>query len=205
MDIYLKFSDTEIKLPVLAQSYEISTKQNNETVEIVSFGELLLKGNKGLKAISFSSFFPASSVHGGYQARARFQEPFTLVNRIVTRKDKKQTVRLIITETNINDEFLIDEFSYGQSDATGDVNYTISMTQYPRPKVTLSANGKKTLSQSRAKKTTESRTYTVGKNDTLKKIAKKFFGSSAKFKRLADLNHIAAPYKVTPGTVILIK
>lgn len=205
MDIYLKFSDLEIKIPVLPESFEISTKQNNETVQIVAFGDLLLKGGRGLKSLSFSSFFPASAAHAGYTVQAKFKEPFALCNAIEKRKDSRQTVRLIITETNINAEFLIDEFSYGQEDATGDVGYTISMTEYPRPKVTVTKNGQKALSRQRGQKTTEATTYTVRQGDTLKSIAKKFFGSSKKFTTLALLNHIEPPYKVTEGTVILIR
>ncbi|MCM1364710.1 MAG: LysM peptidoglycan-binding domain-containing protein [Faecalibacterium sp.] len=205
MDIYLKFDDLEIKLPVLPESYEVTTKQNNETVDIVSFGELLLKGTQGLSAISFSSFFPFCSVHGGYSARAKFKQPFALVNSIKSRKEKKKVVRLIITETNINDEFLIDEFAYGQSDGSGDVNYTLSLTQYRRPKVNITSNGVTSLASSRAKKETVNTTYTVKSGDTLKSIAKKQLGSSAKYTKIASLNHIAAPYTIKTGQVILIK
>lgn len=205
MDIYVQFDDLEIKLPVLPESYEVATKQNNETVDIVSFGELILKGTQAIERIAFNSFFPASSVHGGYKARAKFKEPFSLVHQIKVRKNQKKVARLIITETNINDEFLIDEFNYGQSDGIGDVDYTLSFSQYRRPKVSITTNGVTTLASSRATKEKVNTTYTVKSGDTLKKIAKKQLGSSAKYTQIAKLNHIAAPYKIKAGQVILIK
>lgn len=204
MDIYLKFDKTEIKFPVLPSSFEMSTKQNNTVVNVVTAGEINLTGKRGLKSISFSSFFPASSVHGGYKTRAKFAEPYALCNKIEKAKDTSKICRLLITETNINGEFLIDEFKYGINDGSGDIEFSISFSEYVRPKVTLKISGVTTLASNRTYKAA-AKTYTVKSGDTLKSIAKKQLGSSKKFTKIAALNHIAAPYKIKSGQVLVLQ
>lgn len=205
MKIHLMRDKKVLTLPVTPESYSLSTSQNNQTVNIVSLGDINLMGNKGLKELSFSSFFPGEKIHGGYQAQAAFRSPFVLCNTILNWKNNKQIIRVIITGTNINTEFLINEFSYEQKDATGDVYYSIALSEYVRPKVTLKIGNVVSLAKNRSKKLNEVQFYTVKKGDTLKKIAKAKLGSSKKFKKLAQLNLISAPYKLTAGQVIKIK
>lgn len=203
MDIYLKCSKDEIRIPVLPSSYELVAKYNHASAEVVSFGEMSIKGTKGLDSFALSSFFPGSAVHGGYKSKGEFHSPLVLTNKIKSWADKKSVVRVIITGTNVNEEFLISDFSFGESDFTGDVNYSISFTQYRRP--TVSESGTKKALKSRTKKGLTQSTYTVKSKDTLKSIAKKFFGKSSKYTTLAKLNHIASPYKIRVGQVILLK
>lgn len=205
MQIYLKTDSYEMQLPVLPEGYSVTEKQNNQTANVVSFGDVNLKGNRGLREMSLSSFFPASKTHGGYKAQAKFKEPFTLVNKLISWKDKKTIVRVIVTETNVNSEFLINEVTYEQNDGTGDVNYSISLTEYARPKIKLTTNGVTTLATGRAKKEKIVNEYTVKSGDTLKSIAKKLLGSSSKFKKIANLNHIPSPYKIKAGQVLIVK
>lgn len=203
--IHLVQEKTVLVLPVTPENYTISSKQNNQTVNIVSLGDLNLMGNKGLKALSFSAFFPASNIHGGYKAQAAFQNPFTLCKTIQNWKNGKKIVRVVITGTNINTEFLIDEFSFEQKDGSGDVYYSLSFSEYVRPKIKIKTGTVVSLAKNRSTKTNQSQLYTVKKGDTLKKIAKAKLGSSSKFTQLAKLNGINSPYKLKVGQVIKIK
>ena len=54
-------SGEDIILPVTPSGYDVSTSQNNVTVNINKLGEILLRGKKQIKQISFSGFFPAVS------------------------------------------------------------------------------------------------------------------------------------------------
>lgn len=203
--IHLVQGKTTLILPVTPESYTISSSQNHQTVNIVSLGDLNLMGNKGLKELSFSSFFPFSNVHGGYKAQTAFKPPFTLCKTIQGWKDSKKIVRAVITGTNINTEFLINDFSYEQKDGSGDVYYTLSLSEYVRPKVTLKTGQVVSLAKNRSTKTNKAELYTVKKGDTLKKIAKAKLGSSSKFKELAKLNGINPPYTLKVGQVIKLK
>ena len=205
MKIHFMQGKTVITLPVTPESYSVSTSQNNQTVNIVSLGDLNLMGNKGLRELSFSSFFPASKLHGGYQTQAAFKEPFRLCNWFISWKNNKKVVRVIIEGTNINTEYLINEFSYEQKDGSGDVYYSISLSEYVRPKVTLKVGNVVTLANNRGKKSNEQQFYVVKRGDTLKTIAKAKLGSSRKFTKIAQLNMINAPYEITAGQVLKIK
>lgn len=60
MNIYIKWSnDTEsIKLPINPESFTLSDGMSNTTVTVHGFGEINLKGKRGLKEITLASFFP---------------------------------------------------------------------------------------------------------------------------------------------------
>ena len=56
--IILSSDNEKFTIPVTPRSYEIKTAQNNETIDILDFGEAMLFGNAKLKRLSFSGFFP---------------------------------------------------------------------------------------------------------------------------------------------------
>ena len=204
MDIFLRTADKTIKLPVLPNGYTISTGQNNQVINTVSGGEILLKGKPKLKTIEITSFFPKSKTHGGYSARSKFKPPLALINLIGKWRKDAQVVRLIISETNINMLTLIDSFDYGQEGGSGDFNFSISFTEYKNATVKKS-NGKKTTLLGGRETKMLGTTYTVKPGDTLKKIAKKQLGSSSKYLSVAKLNGIKSPYTVKTGMVIMLK
>lgn len=205
MEIYLKAESSEIRIPVLPSSFGIQTSQNNQSINIVRIGDINIIGNRGLKGLSFGSFFPLYEGRHGYERHGPHKDPFSLVNKIEKWKDDKKIVRVIITGTNINTEYLIDDFQYGVEDGSGDIVYSISFSEYIRPKVSVTIGKKSALYSSSRSTKTAPVTYTVKKGDTLKSIAKKQLGSSKKFTDIARLNHISAPYKITPGEALLLK
>lgn len=205
MRIYMKVFDREIQLPVLPESYEYSTSQNHQTINVVKTGDFLLLGNKALEELSFSSFFPYSAESSaGYTTQCKFKEPLHLINTLKAWKNNKRIIRVIFTKTNINQEFVITQFKYRQQDGSGDFYYDISLKAYNRQKVTVSVGGVTTLAAARDEQSTESVTYTVQAGETLKEIAKKKLGSSSRFTEIAKLNHIPAPYELKGGQVLLL-
>ena len=59
LNIYIKYDKEKVRLPVLPSEFEMSATQGNTTVVIHDFGEINLKGDRGLYSISLSSFFPS--------------------------------------------------------------------------------------------------------------------------------------------------
>ena len=57
MQIWLRGSGNTLRLPVLPSEYSVTGKQNNTVVTVNGFGEVLLKGRRGLFEVSFSCFF----------------------------------------------------------------------------------------------------------------------------------------------------
>lgn len=204
MDIYILKGNSTIRLPVLPESFEVQTKQNHSQIEIISIGEINLKGKRGLKTISFSSFYPSKEEKQGYKRRRSWQDPLPILNKIEAWKDKAEVVRIIITETNINSEYLIQNFNYGIKDGSGDWEYTIELSEYVRPKILVKNGNKSALYSSRDTKNPPE-TYTVKSGDTLKSISKKLLGKSSRYTEIAKINKIPSPYTLRPGQVLVIK
>lgn len=95
MEIFLSINNREkvIKLPYLPPEITIASPQGNDTYQTTT-GELNIIGNKGLKTLSFSSFF----------------NDWSLVNQIETMRDRKVPIRLVITGSPVNMPVTIDEF-----------------------------------------------------------------------------------------------
>lgn len=130
MDIFLSINNREqvIQLPVVPSEYEISSPQNNETFETINQGELKLIGLKGLRTISFSSFFPNKR----YPFRTNYAyKGYQFVRLIERWRERRLPVRLIITDTPINIAVAINDFSYKEQDGTRDVYYSITLEEFP--------------------------------------------------------------------------
>ncbi len=129
MDIFLSINNREqvIKLPVLPESFEVSSPQNNEKFETVNQGELKLIGLRGLRSISFQSFFPAR--RQSFSTNYAYKD-YQFVNIIERWRARRIPIRLIITDTPINMAVAIDDFTYGQRDGTGDVYYSLSLEEF---------------------------------------------------------------------------
>ena len=200
MEIWLNNGNDKIRLPILPSSFEVESSQQNISENVHRKGEVNLLGKRNLKTIEISSFFPNHDYpfcqyHG-------FQKPYIYVKKIEGWKDSNVTPRLIITgEADINMEVSIENFKYGENDATGDVNFTINLKEYivvkySKPaKKTNTKTGKKvnkkaatTLRSILNKLKNGGTIYKVKKGDTLLKIAKKKTGKSSNWTKIYNLN-----------------
>lgn len=177
MEIYLCWDNDEKKilLPINPTSFEIAVTKDDTRVEIPNLGEIILKGKRGLYGITLKSFFPAqkySFQHG------KFYDPYKYyVKRIRKLVEKNTTVHLIMTETDINMYCLIDGFTYGEADGTGDVEYEIPLTEYRMDDAVKRISTKK-----------KQAVYTWKKGDTWPKVVKKHTGSSSTWKKIRTAN-----------------
>lgn len=130
MEIWLK-GRKKIRIPVLPSEYTVTSSQNNTTVNVIGLGEVTLKGKRGLRSISFSSFFPAR-YDADYCELTNFKAPKEYVEFIEKLK-RAGTVKLIITGTPINFRCTIESFEWGEKDGTGDISYTLSFKEYRAP------------------------------------------------------------------------
>ena len=175
--------DESIQLPVVPASFNIEDGQNNVVVNINNRGEANLPGKKALRELTLTAFFPNQDY--SFLVCERLSDPYEYIDWLRARKNKGTVMRVIITGADINFMCLIESLEYGEDDASGDVNYTISLKEY----VNLAATEKK-KSSSTTKRIGKSaaQAYVVKKGDTLKKIAKKVYGSSSKSKSLYKKN-----------------
>ena len=175
--------EESIQLPVVPSEFQVDDGVNNVVVNITSMGDANLPGKKALRELVLASFFPAQDY--GFLVCERKDDPYEYIEWLRDRKNNGVIMRVIITGTDINLTCLIEKLEYGEDDASGDVNFSISLKEYI---VIDQAEGEDTDGGGGRVDKPKPKTYTVKKGDTLKKIAKKYLGSASKSKQLYKKN-----------------
>ena len=117
-----------LQLPVPPSSYSLKSGNNNSVINVESVGEVNILGDSKLSEISFESFFPAQEYN--FCAYSNIPTPFECVAQIESWRKSKKPIRVILTDTDINDLFSIETFEYGEKDGTGDIYFTLALKQY---------------------------------------------------------------------------
>ena len=162
MEIHLKTKELDLRLPVVPPSIEVSDSQGNETAVIHNAGEVNLLGKTGLRTISIQSIWPKKQY---YFSDSTPFSPYQAMKLLKRWKDTGTTPILYITNTDISWAVSIENMTYIEDDATGDLSYTLDLKEY------------KTINRRIEKRTTTIK-YKVKKGDTLEKIAYKYLGAS---------------------------
>ena len=99
--IILSCDGTRFVVPVTPKTYKVETEQNNRVVDILDTGEAQLFGNRKLKRLSFSCFFPQPK-HEYPFVVGDTMEPTACVSLLEKWKEGKKAVRVIITDSPVN-------------------------------------------------------------------------------------------------------
>lgn len=229
MEIWLLQDKDKFQFPVRPANFENEVGNLNNTVTVGDIGEVNILGKRKLDTISISSFFPNQEYY--FCDYMDFPPPYECVEIIKKFMDLGQ-VRLLITGTDINKIFYIENFRYGEQDGTGDVYFTIDFKEYRKLKIkTIAANStvaptnpkpppvaSPKKSTSTAKTTTKKsntkakeksskakpKTHKVKKGETASSIAKKYYGSSSKYKTLLNKNNLKSAKQIKVGMVLKI-
>lgn len=189
MEIYITNGKDVIQLPVLPESFSIETSHNIVEVNIQSKGDVELIGKRKVDSVTISSFFPSKSCSF---ERTTHKSPYSLVKKINKWENDGDVLGLQITNTNFNKSVVIESFSYGEEDRTGDVTYTISFKEY------------RTISTARVAKKKHKITYTCKKGDTFYSIARKITGNSSNASKIAKQNKMKVSAKLKKGKKLVI-
>lgn len=204
----------EINIPVLPAKLNVSSPGKNERVTVLELGEVLLLRKKGLRILSWESFFPVSKAP---YTTGQIRDPVSIVQAIQKARDQKSPVRFLITGTDLdcNLRMGIDSFEYEErSGELGDLYYTIKLYEWKdiSPKrIVLPVKKEepaKTQEPARAGKPEQtSKTYTVKSGDCLWNIAKKFYGKGSDYTKIYNANKGkigSNPNLIYPGQVFTI-
>ncbi|KNF10055.1 phage-like element PBSX protein XkdP [Gottschalkia purinilytica] len=207
MQFWITFNNNEYKLqlPIPPSEFEISEGLNNTSVDISEIGEISLIGKKNLSTITISSFWP--NEHYTFCQYVPEYKPYEFIEMIKMFKSSGKPCRLIITDTDINIPVTIDNFTYGEREATGDVYFTLEMKEYRFIKINTQKIGNQLNNYETTKRPAEKevpKTYTVKKGDTLWAISKMFYGNGNKWNVIAQKNNIKDPKKLAIGTRLVI-
>lgn len=130
MEIYVSINNREsvMKIPVLPAEFTVASPFGAETYNTIGQGDILLIGMRGLKTVSWSSFFPKRSYPF---ARDRAMSAWEYVRLLEGYRERRLPVRLVMANgPDINIAAFISEFSYSEQDGSGDVYYDIVFEEF---------------------------------------------------------------------------
>ena len=185
----------EINIPVLPAKLNVSSPGKNERVTVLELGEVLLLRKKGLRILSWESFFPVSKAP---YTVGQIRDPVSIVQAIQKARDQKSPVRFLITGTDLdcNLRMGIDSFEYEErSGELGDLYYTIKLYEWKdiSPKRIVLPEKKEEPAKTQEPErpgTPEqtSKTYTVKPGDCLWNIAKAIYGKGSDYTKIYNAN-----------------
>ena len=181
--IELQIGDASFVFPVTPESFDIQCGYDHQTVNINGLGEVLLRGKRNLRSISWSSFLPRERYEWCQVSEADFKAPPLFIVALHLAEESAMDIRVNITNL-ISLPVVISSFNFGQDDGVGDVNYSITLVE-SRDVDTPSAD---TQTAGRPVKKVTSHLYKWKKGDTWKKVAKKEMGDTEKWKSLKETN-----------------
>ena len=151
------------------------TRPNENRVRSLAMGGTVnIWGGRGLREVRLTTFLPSA-----YSPFFDGKEPESVLAMLKSWQDSGDPVRLIISGSDINDAFLIEDVSETLAEGDRDVGLTVTLRVTPQ-------------------------TYTVKKGDTLWDIACRFYGDGTKWGRIAAKNGVTNPRKLQIGKVLTL-
>jgi len=200
INLIFEFSGNSIILPINPENIKLNIPGNNEKVNIVSLGEVVISREPGLTTFSISSFFPKEN------------SPAALIAFFNTWRLSKRPAQFTASGLSISMQVVIEDFSYDRrSGEENDYYYDLSFSEY-RPHaakiVPITLRTATPASPERAdNKPSVSQTYTVKSGDSLWAITKRLTGNGANWNALYNANKTVIgndPNKIYPGQTLVI-
>lgn len=129
MDIFLSINNREqvIQLPIVPAEFKVASPVNHETYTTINQGDMKLIGQRGLKSLGIDSFFPSKVYPFNRDNTYKGWEYAEIIESWINRR---LPIRLIATNTPVNMLMTIDNFEYGLQDGSGDVYYSLQLSQF---------------------------------------------------------------------------
>ena len=209
----------KLLLPVAPSSLQLKIGNNNKTYTLMNDGEINVLKSAKLTEISFDLLLPGVKYSFAKYKNNTFQSASYFLEQIELLKTNKKAFQFIVIRNLPNGTFLFDtnmkvsleEYNIKEDADEGfDIIVSIKLKQYRDygtktyeiKAATASVNNNRASSDNQPKVTT----YTVVKGDSLWKIAKKYYGSGAKYPVIYNANKskIKNPNLIYPGQVFTI-
>lgn len=219
-DVYLK----NFLLPVTPDKIQIKINNNNKTVNLINNGEINILKKAGLTDIEFECEIPQIK-HPYAVYKSGFKDAGYFLNIFEGLKTSQDPFQFIVCRKlpngkqllNTNIKVALEDYKIIEEAKNG-FDFTVKITlkqwkDYGTKTVNITiAEAKPKASVQPARATTNSpapaaaQSYTVVKGDCLYNIAKKFYGSGAKYTTIYNANKgvIGNPNLIYPGQVLTI-
>lgn len=114
-----------ITLPVPPPSYSVKVANNNSIVNIQSLGDINMIGKTGLQKLSFSTFLP-----GIDNTLYKAVDTAEYIKKINSLRTSDTYCHITIVGTNVDLDVTIDSFDYEDASPVGDIDISLSLTEY---------------------------------------------------------------------------
>ena len=203
--VTMSFNNGEymFSLYVTPKNIRVTRPQNTKKYISIEGKELNLSAGEGLRRVTINTFLPRSA--DWYISNAEFYEPDEIIRLLKTWQDSRKPMRLVISGTDINEAFLIEDFAEIFHEGDGDVEILLSLVQYRfvTALIVASADSDK-LYEREVTENVGSMTHVVRKGDTLWAISKTYYGTPYRWSEIKEKNNIADVRKLQIGTVLKI-
>lgn len=219
MDIYIteKTSGTRIALSMLPEKIKHKGSAKFQTYDIINVGEVKLPRGTKLLSFSWSGTFPGASRKGySFIKTQHWKDPKELEQIFEGWRQSGATLILMVTETFINHEVRVSDFTGTATGGSGDVSYDVTFVEakdiavYTTSELNMKPTAKtnETASAARpAPAAAAAKTYTVKSGDSLWAIAQQLLGAGGKYTQIYELNKSVIgsdPNKIKPGQVFTL-
>lgn len=134
MDIglYFDYGGETLRIPINPESLTVKAEGKNEIVEVVNTGEVSLLKSKGLRQISFESFFPKNSSHPSVTTKSGFVSPTKYINFFNKVRSDKKPLLFVITGSTLDSQvqMSVENFEWTQEAMDDDVQYLLDLKEY---------------------------------------------------------------------------
>jgi len=205
----ISFNNTKekLKLPVNPSELKISNGGASFTdINVIKGGERTIIGNRNLRTVAFSSFFP-KRYDSSFCNYKNIPRPWRAIKTIEKWRNSGKPVKLLITGTNVNMYCTIRKFEYQEKGGEpGDIYFDLEFKEFKFIKIRQVKNKKTDGTSSRPDTQEQPRTYVVVSGDCLWNIAKRFYGTGAQYPVIFNANSppIQNPNLIYPGQVLII-
>lgn len=189
--------EQRITFTVNPAELQISRPNRNRVYGLAMGGTVNAWGGRGLREVRLKTFLPSaeSPFFDGTDAQ-------TVLALLKCWQDSGDPIRLIISGTDINDAFLIEDLTESLREGDRDIGVQLTLREY-KFKSALAALAGTDLSV-RLDERVMPEKYTVKQGDTLWGIAARFYGDGTRWSDLAAKNHIGNPRALQVGKVLVL-
>lgn len=196
--------EERIYFTVNPAALSVSRPSCNRRVFLAMGGSINIWGGRGLREIRLSTFLPwhTSPFYGG-------QPPESVLAMLRRWQDSGDPVRLILSGSDINDAFLIEDVTEIFREGDMDVGVSLTLREYKfKSDLAASADLPGVLPAARTYSRPDERSlpasYTVKKGDTLWDIASRLYGDGTRWRELSERNGLSDPKKLQIGRTLLL-
>lgn len=196
--------------PIAPQSIEIEMNSKVITVSPINLGDMDIQRGRQPIRFTWTGLLPGTSRRlPGVDLSLSPSDIEQQIRKWINSATGKQ-LRLVITKTKWNIPVRINSFVSTHSGGNGDINYTISLTEWRDLVVQESTKALtatlKTTQRSSSKP--KQKTYTVKAGDSMWKIAQKLVGNGSRWPEMWAINKSRSrsknPDLIYPGEVFLV-